>query len=206
MPTLLHIDSSPLVGSVSRELTREFVRSWKTGHPAGTVIDRDLAAAPAPPIGASWIGAAYTPPDARTPEQAKMLALSDELIDELQRADEYVIGVAMHNFNIPAVLRLWIDQVVRKGRTFAYNENGPQGLLQGKKATVVVASGGVYAPDTPMASMNHIEPYMKTILGFMGVTDVKFIAAGGTASLMSGSVDRPAFLKPMVEEIHAAAA
>jgi FMN-dependent NADH-azoreductase len=187
-------------------LTSEFVQSWKIAHQNGTVIDRDLAAAPPPPIDAGWIAAAYTPREALTVEQKQTLALSDDLITELQSADEYVIGVAMHNFSVPAVLRLWIDQIARKGLTFAYSENGPQGLLRGKKATVVVASGGVYAPGTPAATMNHIEPYLKTILGFVGVTDVKFIAAGGTAALMSGTTDRSKFLKPVLEEVRAAAA
>jgi FMN-dependent NADH-azoreductase len=206
MPTLLHLDSSPLPDSVSRELTGEFALAWKTAHPGSEVIYRDLAAVPPPPIDAGWITAAYTAPDALLPDQAQTLALSDELIGELERADEYVIGVAMHNFSIPSVLKLWIDQIVRRGRTFTYSEKGPAGFLREKKATVVVASGGVYAPGTPAAAMNYIEPYLKTMLGFIGVTDVKFIAAGGTARMMSGAVDRPTFLRPALEEIRAAAA
>ena len=206
MPTLLHIDSSPLPSSVSRELTRKFVQSWRSAHPEGAVIDRDLAAAAPPAIDAAWIAAAYTPPEARTEEHKAKLALSDAFVAELQRADEYVIGVAMHNFSVPAVLRLWIDQIARKGLTFTYSETGPQGLLQGKKATVVIASGGVYTHGTPAGSLSHIEPYLKTIFGFMGVTDVKFIAAGGTAALMSGTTDRSEFLKPVLKEVRAAAA
>ena len=134
MATLLHLDSSPLESSVTRELTREFVNTWRAAHPEGTVIYRDLAANPLKPLDAAWIGASFTPEADRTPEQKKVLAVSDELIDELQAIDEYVVGVAMHNFSIPSVLKLWIDQVVRRGRTFAYGENGPQGLLKGKKA------------------------------------------------------------------------
>src|ERR1700730_9027403 len=152
MHTLLHIDSSPSTNSLTRELTREFVETWKGAHPDGNVIYRDLTANPPKPIDALWIGAAYTPPSSRTGEQTETLALSEELIGELERADEYVIGVAMHNFSIPAVLKLWIDQVVRSGKTFAYGEGGAQGLLQGKKATVLVASGGVYEAGTPAAS------------------------------------------------------
>lgn len=206
MPTLLHLDSSPSPASVSRELTREFARAWTATHPGGEVIYRDLGANPPSPIDAEWIGAAYSPRNTLSPEQAQALALSDELINELEHADEYVIGVAMHNFSIPSVLKLWIDQVVRRGRTFAYGEQGPRGLLEGKKATVVVASGGVYEPGTPAGAMNHIEPYLKTVLAFIGVTDVKFIAAGGTARMMSGAVDRPTFLKPALEKVRAAAA
>jgi FMN-dependent NADH-azoreductase len=205
MPTLLQIDSSPSTSSLTRELTREFVETWKGAHPDGKVIYRDLAAKPPQPIDARWIGAAYTPPSSRTGEHTETLALSEELIGELERADEYVIGVAMHNFSIPAVLKLWIDQVVRSGRTFSYGAHGPKGLLQGKKATVVVASGGVYESGTPAGAMNYIDPYLQAILGFIGVNDVKFISAGGAAQLMTGAVDRQTFLKPSLDHVRAAA-
>ena len=134
------------------------------------------------------------------------LALSEQLIGELERADEYVIGVAMHNFSIPSVLKLWIDQVARNGRTFAYGKNGPQGLLKGKKATVLVASGGVYSAGSPAAAMNFIDPYLKTVLGFIGVTHVTFITAGGASKLMSGAVDRASFLQPTLAQVRALAA
>src|SRR5215469_1514270 len=99
MPTLLHIDSSPLYGrSVSRQLTQAFVAQWKASHPDGTVVDRDLSATAIAPINAEWIGAMYTPEAARSPQQKELLALSDSLIAELERADEFVIGVPMHNF------------------------------------------------------------------------------------------------------------
>ena len=206
MPTLLHIDSSPLESSISRELTREFVKTWKAAHGEGTVIDRDLAAHPAKPLDAQWIGAAYTPEAGRTPEQKEALAFSDELIGELQKADEYVIGVAMHNFSIPSVLKLWVDQIARNGKTFSYGEGGVQGLLQGKKATILVASGGVYELGTPAGAMNFIEPYLRAILGFLGITDVKFITAGGAAQIMMGAVDRESFLKPTLELVRSQAA
>jgi FMN-dependent NADH-azoreductase len=114
--------------------------------------------------------------------------------------------VAMHNFSIPASLKLWIDQVVRRGRTFAYGESGPKGLLLGKKATILVASGGVYEAGTPMGSYNFVEPYLKTILGFIGVTELKFVTAGGAAQVMMGTVDRDTFLKPTLEQVRSVAA
>src|ERR1700694_2412978 len=123
MPPLLHLDSSPLEGSISRELTREFVKPWQTPHPDGTVIYRDLAAKPPKPVDTAWIYSSFTPEASRTPEQKAALATSDELIAELERADQYVIGVAMHNFSIPSVLKLWVDQIVRSGRTFVYAES-----------------------------------------------------------------------------------
>jgi FMN-dependent NADH-azoreductase len=204
MPTLLQIDSSPSPNSISRELTHEYVDAWKAAHAGGRVIYRDLAAEPPPAIDAFWIGAVHTPAESRTGAQADALALSDRLIAELESADEYVFGVAMHNFSIPSVLKLWIDQIVRSGRTFSYGAQGSKGLLQGKKATIVAASGGVYGVGTPAAAMNHIDPYLKTILGFIGVTDVRFITAGGAAKLMTGAVDRQTFLRPSVEQVRAA--
>jgi FMN-dependent NADH-azoreductase len=206
MPTLLHLDSSPLESSISRELTREFVKTWKTAHPDGTVIYRNLAAHVPKPVDTAWIHSSFTPEDSRTSEQKAALAHSDELIAELEQADEYVIGVAMHNFSIPSVLKLWIDQVVRIGRTVAYTESGPLGALKNKKTTVLIASGGVYEPGTPAGAMNFIDPYLKTILGFIGVTDVKFVAAAGAAQVMRGAVDRQTFLEPTLELVRTAVA
>jgi FMN-dependent NADH-azoreductase len=206
MATLLHLNTSPLVASsVSRELTREFVTNWKASHPSGQVIDRDLAANPPKPLDQAWIYAAFTPKEALQPEQKDLIAYSDQCISELEEADEYVIGVAMHNFSIPSVLKLWIDQVVRRGRTFAYEADGPKGLLSGKKATVLVATGGVYDAGTPYAAFNFIDPYLRTILGFIGITDVKFVTAGGTAQLRTETVDRGQFLQPHLEQVRSIA-
>src|ERR1700678_3345032 len=196
MPILLHLDTSPLEASISRELGREFVKTWKAAHADGHVIYRDLAASPPKPVDSAWIYSNFTPAPSRSEEQTAALALSEELIDELQQADEYVIGVPFHNFSIPSVLKLWIDQITRGGRTFSYGESGPKGLLEGKKATVLVASGGVYEPGTPRAAVDFIQPYLKAILGFIGVTDVTFINAGGTREVLMGAVDRQVFLKP----------
>ena len=159
MSTLLHIDSSPLYGrSVSRELTAAFVTQWRAAHPDGKVIDRDLNATAMPPINAEWVGAVYTPEQARTPQQKELLSLSDSLLAELEQADEYVIGVPMHNFGVPSVLKLWIDQIARVGSTFSYSEKGPKGLITGKKATFIIATGGIYDAQTRMASFNFVEP------------------------------------------------
>lgn len=206
MPTLLHLNSSPLESSISRELTREFVKTWKASHPDGAVIERDLAAQPPMPINAAWVGSAYTPEAARTPEQVAALATSDQLIAELEAADEYILGVAMHNFSVPSVLKLWIDQIARNGRTFTYDETGIQGLLKGKKATIVIASGGVYEVGTPAGAMNFVEPYLKAVLGFLGITDVKFVTASGAAQVMRGTIDRATFLQPVLEQVRTVAA
>ena len=200
MPTLLHLDSSPLDSSISRELTREFVKTWKTAHPDGSVIYRDVAAHKAQPIDAKWIGAAYTPEESLTAGQKEELAFSEELIGELQKADEYVFGVAMHNFSIPSTLKLWIDQIARVGRTFSYGERGPKGLIIGKKATFIIATGGIYDAQTQMASFNFVEPYLRSVFGFLGVTDATFLTAGGTSVLNQGK-DRTAFLAPHLQTV-----
>jgi FMN-dependent NADH-azoreductase len=202
MATLLHIDSSPLgEGSISRRLSQEFVDQWKQLHPEGEVITRDLTATDLRPINAEWIAAAYTPESARAPRQKEVLSLSDELIAELEAADEYVFGVPMHNFSVPSTLKLWIDQIARAGKTFSYTSNGPTGLLKGKKATFLTASGGVYTGDTPLVSLNFVEPYLRSTFGFLGVTDTTFINAGGASAIQSGKTDREVFLKPHVESI-----
>jgi len=201
MPTLLHIDSSPLYGrSVSRQLTGAFVTQWKSSHLDGTVVDRDLNTTPIPPVTAEWVGAAYTPEEARAPQQKDLLALSDTLLGELEKADEYVFGVPMHNFGVPSVLKLWIDQIARVGRTFSYADGTPKGLLTGKKATFLIATGGIYDAQTQMASFNFVEPYLRSVFGFLGVTDVTFLTAGGTAALNHGQ-DRDAFLAPHLQAV-----
>jgi FMN-dependent NADH-azoreductase len=201
MPTLLHVDSSPLYGrSVSRQLTSAFVTQWKSSHPDGRVADRDLTTTLISPITAEWVGAAYTPEETRTPQQRQLLALSDTLIAELEQADEFVFGVPMHNFGVPSVLKLWIDQIARVGRTFSYADGTPKGLLTGKKATFIIATGGVYAARTQMASSNFVEPYLRSIFGFLGVTDATFLTAGGTMALNYGQ-DRDAFLAPHLEAV-----
>jgi FMN-dependent NADH-azoreductase len=201
MPTLLHIDSSPLYGrSVSRQLTEAFVTQWTSSHPHGTVIGRDLNATVIPPVTAEWVGAAYTPGEARTPQQKEALALSDILLAELEQADEYVFGVPMHNFGVPSVLKLWIDQIARVGRTFSYATGVPKGMLTGKKATFLIATGGIYDAQTQMASFNFVEPYLRSVFGFLGVTDATFLTAGGTAALNQGH-DRDAFLAPHLQAV-----
>src|SRR6202041_3252233 len=201
MPTLLHIDSSPLYGrSVSRQLTDAFVTQWKSSQPNGTVVDRDLNATPIPSVSAEWVGAAYTPEEARTPQQRELLALSDTLLAELEQADEYVFGVPMHNFGVPSVLKLWIDQIARVGRTFSYADGTPKGLLTGKKATFIIATGGIYDPQTQMAALNFVEPYLRSLFGFLGLTEATFLTAGGTMALNPGQ-DRDAFLAPHLHTV-----
>ena len=190
MPVLLHIDSSPLYGqSLSREFTGTFVTR---AHPDGRVVDRDLSSTWIPPTNGEWVGAAYMPENARTQKQYELLALSDAFLAELQQADEYVFGVPMHNFGVPWVLKLWIDQMARVGRTLSYACGTAKGLLVSKKATVI-ATGGIYDAQTQMAPVNFVEPYLRALFGFLGLTDVTFLTVGGTMALNHGRA-RAAFL------------
>lgn len=206
MPTLLHVDSSPVYDrSVSRQLTAAFVTQWQASHPDGRVIDRDLNAPAIAPITSEWVTAAYTPAEARTPKQNQSLALSDSLVAELEQADEYVVGVPMHNFGVPSVLKLWIDQIARVGKTFSYADGTPKGLVVGKKATFIIATGGIYDAQTQMASFNFVEPYLRSVFGFLGLTDATFLTTGGTMALNHGH-DRETFLAPHLQVVQTHAA
>jgi FMN-dependent NADH-azoreductase len=206
MATLLRIDSSPMgESSVSRKLTAEFVKTWTETHPGGTVISRDLTTLEIPVVSGDWVSAAYTPEQARTAEQNKVLAVSELLIAELQKADEYVVGVPMHNFSVPSALKLWIDQVVRIGKTFAHTAAGAEGLLKGKKASLLLASGGVYEQGSAREAFNFVTPYLRTVFGFMGIAGLHIITAGGTSGLMTGKVDPQTFLAPSFEKVRAQA-
>lgn len=174
---LLRIDSSARQSSVSRQLTQKFVETWKAEHPSGEVIERDLATTHFPSITDEWVGAIYTDSIAHTPAQKESLALSDALIEELRAADTIVIGAPMYNLTISAPLKAWIDQVVRAGRTVLWGPNGTEGVLKGKKVVVLTSRGGSFRPGTPTAQYDHQEPYLRHILGFIGLTDVTFIHA-----------------------------
>ncbi|MCU0525081.1 MAG: FMN-dependent NADH-azoreductase [Elainella sp. Prado103] len=181
MAHILHLDASPRGDrSVSRRLTKEFITAWKVAHPDDTVTYRDLGNHPVPFVTEAWIAAAFSSPDTHTPEMAEAIHLSDQLIDELLAADRYVFGIPMYNLNIPANFKAYIDQIVRAGRTFAVTESGYQGLVTGKKALVITAEGGQYRPGMPSEAYNFQEPYLRGILGFMGITDVTLIHGDGT--------------------------
>ncbi len=189
MSTLLHIDSSPMFdNSVTRELTADFASQWAAKHPTGKVIVRDLYATPIAPVDEHWVAAVRTPADARTPEQAQVLKASDAFIGELETADEYVFGVPLHNFSIPSVLKLWIDQITRAQRTFSYGDGTPKGLLLNKKATFIVATGG-----PQVDAYNFAGPYLLALFAFIGVTDAKLVTVNGTMALNFGA-DRQEFL------------
>jgi FMN-dependent NADH-azoreductase len=173
---LLQIDSSARTSSVTRRLTAKFAEEWKRNHPQGQVTHRDLSATPLAPITDEW-SATQLEDSKLTSAQRKYLSTSDELIAELQAAHTVVIGAPMYNFSIPASLKAWIDQIVRIGKTFSYGPNGRQGLLGKKKVVIVTSRGGSYEKGTPTEPFDFQEPYLRHILGFIGLTDVTFIHA-----------------------------
>ena len=205
MPTLLHITVSPRGNqSISRRLSDAAVEAWKESNPEGRVIERDLAKTPLTFVNLDWIAGAFSPPEYHTENHKKALALSNELVSELLESDEIILATPMYNFSIPAALKAWIDHVVRAGKTFRYKADGtPEGLLAGtgKKVLVIVASGGSYPEGSPMAALNYEIPYLRFILGFMGLTDGRFIHAGGTASVMQGRISPEEFLAPYLNQI-----
>ena len=202
MPNLLAVLSSPRGDySISRALTAEFIAEWKKNHPAETVTTRDLCDTKLSFVDLPWIAGAYTPAEQQSPEMAAALKLSNELIAEVQAADHIVIGTSMYNFSTPAILKAWIDQIVRVNVTFTPTY---QGLLKGKKATVIVASSGVYTPGSHSESYNMESTYLKHILGFIGLeTDI--ILAGGTAAIDRNEIKREDLLAQYTPAVLAAA-
>ena len=167
--TVLNIQASARHdGSVTRQLCDKIL----TEIAADQTITRDLATG-LPLLDAAWLAANFTLADDRTDVQHETLALSDSLITEIKQADTIVIGSPVYNFSVPAVLKAWIDQIARVGVTFKYTPDGPVGLLSGKRAIIVIASGG-----TPVGSdIDYASDYLKHIMGFIGITDVTIIAA-----------------------------
>jgi FMN-dependent NADH-azoreductase len=201
MPTLLHIDASPRGDySISRKLSATFVKDWKTKHPDGKVVTRDLTKTHLTFVDLDWIMGAYTAPEQHNEAHKKALALSDELIGELLAADHIVIGTPMYNFMIPANLKAWIDHIVRVGKTFSVGPNGYDGLAKGRKASIIVASGANYRPGSPYAPYDSESAYLKQILGFIGITDVEFVLAGDTTGIAQGKVDEKTYLAPLEAE------
>ncbi|MBX3605725.1 MAG: FMN-dependent NADH-azoreductase [Piscinibacter sp.] len=169
--------SARTTGSHSSRLAGELVARLREQHPDAQVVLRDLARTPHPALDEAALQALFTEPAQRSPEQAARVALDDTLIAEIQAADVVVIGVPMYNFGVPAALKNWIDAIARARVTFRYTEQGPEGLLKGKRVVLVLTRGGRYR-DTPLDTQL---PYLKSVLGFLGMTDVQPVFAEGMA-------------------------
>lgn len=181
MTTLLRVDSSALSqGSNSKYLAEQYQAEWMNTHPDGKVIHRDLAKQPPAHLSEGMIGAMYTPSKDRTEAQKNFLADSETFLEEVKQADTLLISVPMYNFGIPSSLKAYLDHIIRVGETFVYTENGPKGLLNNKQAVIILTSGGNYT-EAPSNQFDHVTPYLRTALGFMGIEDVKLIVAPNMA-------------------------
>ena len=183
MSQLLHIDSSILGGnSVSRQLTAQIVASWRAGHPDTQVSYLDLAVDTPSHLSAESLG--FRMPagsDQLSDVQKRENVISEALVSQFLAADVIVMGAPFYNFAIPSQLKAWIDRIAQVGRTFKYTDNGPVGLAGGKTLIVASTRGGIYSTSDAGNAMEHQESYLKTVFGFLGVTDVRFVRAEGLA-------------------------
>ncbi|PUZ20922.1 FMN-dependent NADH-azoreductase [Chitinophaga costaii] len=169
---ILHlVTSSRGAQSFSKKLGVAIVEKLQAAEAGSTVQTHDLTATPFPHLEEVHINSFYTPLEARTPELNAAVKHSDEAIAELLAADVIVIDVPMYNFNIPSTLKAWIDHIARAGKTFRYGEGGPEGLVKGKKVYLSISTGGVYS-EGPMKAYDFTEPYLRFMLGFLGMTDI----------------------------------
>ncbi len=202
MPTLLKIDASPRGDhSVTRKLSAAFAEEWQKTH-SGTVVIRDLYKTELPFVDLPWIAAAYSDPAQHTLEQKAAVKNSNALINELFSVDEILIATPMYNFSVPAILKAWIDQIVRLDKTF---DSSYQGLVHGKKVTVIIVSGGDYGPTSGRDAYNFESPYLKAIFGFIGITDVNVVYAGGSTAVDRGTSSFEDFVAPLEAPVLAAA-
>ncbi len=175
MKSLLVINSSAArEGSVSRTLVEDTVARLQAAHSLAKVVRRDLGEQPVPHLTTDTLAGVRGTPTTAAERQAR--ALSDELIAELRAADTVIIGAPMYNFGVTTALRAWFDHVLRAGETFSYSAAGPQGLLPGKRVIVIESRGGLYS-EGPASAVDFQEPYLRHLLGFIGITDVTFVRA-----------------------------
>jgi FMN-dependent NADH-azoreductase len=203
MPNLLLVETSPRgAASISRNMARSFVAAWEANHSDGAVTRRDLAETPLTFVTGPWLQAYFTPTDKHTPEMKQQLALSDLLVAELQDADHIVIATPVYNYNVPAALKAWVDHIVRKGVTLGFDN---QGLLNGKKATILIASGGVYSEGSLIRDRDIAPQYLRLILNVIGITDVTVVAGGGAKLVDLGEKTMEGFISGLQAELKQAA-
>jgi FMN-dependent NADH-azoreductase len=206
MASLLKIDVSPRGdASYSRQLGSTFLQAWQAANPGATVTTRDLAKNQPTYVDLQWIAGAFSPPEKLTDEHKAALKLSNEIIAEVQAADTIVITTPIYNFQVPAVLKAWIDHLVRVGITVNYTAEGPVGQLKGKKVVAIVAGAGSYDKGTPAESYDHLSPYLRFIFGFIGLTDVEILLAGGVSAVQYGKISAEDWKKPYDEKAAALA-
>ena len=203
MSQLLVVQTSPRgPHSVSRNMANRFVSDRRAAHPQGAVVHRDLAETHLPLVTAPWLQAYFTPPEQHSPEMKAILRLSDELVAELLAADHLLITTPVYNYNIPAALKAWIDHIVRKGLTLGFDGKG---LVTGKKATVLLASGGVYTEGSPIRDRDVATQYLRLILNVLGITDVTIVAGGGAKVVDLGDQTMEGFIQRLHPDLRRAA-
>lgn len=204
MTGLLVVETSPRgENSISRNMTRRFVSQWQAAHPGESVTVRDLTETNLPFVTAPWLQAYFTSPEHQSEEMKNELRLSDQLVEELLAAEHIAIATPVYNYNVPAALKAWIDHIVRKGKTLGFDGTG---LVTGRKATVLLASGGVYAPDSPIRHMDIASQYLRLVLGVIGITDVTVVAGGGAKAVDMRQDTMDGFLAKIDSHIALAAA
>jgi FMN-dependent NADH-azoreductase len=161
-------------------MTHNFLTAWRTAHPQGQVVQRDLVDAGLPFVTAPWLQAYFTPPASQSDAMQEVLALSDTLVAEVLAADHLVISTPVYNYNIPASLKAWVDHIVRKGLTLGFDGRG---LLRDKKATLLMASGGIYTEGSPLQERDIATRYLRLILVVIGIEDVTVVAGGGAKAV-----------------------
>jgi FMN-dependent NADH-azoreductase len=181
MSDILYVTSSPRGGdSYSNRVAARVLDELEQAHPGARVVVRDVARDPLPHIDEDFVAAIRGPEGPQTPQQRAIVGRSDQLVDELLAADIIVIAAPMYNFGIPSTLKAWIDYIARAGRTFRYGEKGPEGLVKGKKVILIQSRGGIYSSG-PAQAMDHQGTYLRSVLGFLGVTDIESIDVEGVA-------------------------
>lgn len=191
-PSLLRIDSSARQqSSTSRRLADAVEQRWLAAHPGGRVLRRDLALNPVPHIEQANIEGYYTPAAAMTPRLRAATALSDSLIAELKAAHTLLIAAPIYNFSLPSSLKAWIDQIVRIGATFAYQDGQFSGLVQGPRAVLALAYGAA-GYQGELAGMDHLRPYLTALLGFIGIQQVDVVAAEASTTAQAAAVEAAA--------------
>lgn len=204
MHHLLVVETSPRGDhSVSRNMTHRFVDVWRAAHPDGDVVVRDLAATDLTFVTAPWLDAYFTPAEDHSAEMKEALRLSDTLVAELLAADHLVIATPVYNYNVPAALKAWIDHIVRKGMTLGLDGKG---LVTDTKATVLMASGGVYTEGSPIRDRDIATQYLRLILGVVGIKDVTFVSGGGAKVVDLREQTMAGFIQTLEPEIQRAAA
>lgn len=181
MKKILHIISSPRGdASFSIKLGAAIIKKLQTVNPQSSVKVHDLTKAPFAHLGQAQLNAFFTRPESRTAENTTDIRASEEAVDELLEADIIVISVPVYNFHIHSTLKAWIDHIVRGGRTILFGENGPEGLVKDKKVYLAISSKGIYSAGM-MKEFDFVEPYLRHILKFLGMTDVEVLRVEGSS-------------------------